>query len=218
MVLSVPKGKHHHYLVPMIAPWAVLGAIGLREVGRWIFVPGSPAWLRKIGGGGLIAITMVALLGGYCAGQSIFAAATDHTVDDTAFLLRAKSEMPGDLPLFINGKLGPMGNLDFFRIQFYSRQDAKLLHNLSFLRDQKITDSVVYVITRARDAVKLAQLGKAVIVDQSASSHDLAGPGGRFTLFRLVFDPKLPRYPAPTQITSLQAMERADGPWCGPKL
>jgi hypothetical protein len=84
------------------------------------------------------------------------------------------------------------------------------------LRDQRIIVPQVYVIARQKDQQFLQLLGKIEIRDQSAKSHDLETPAGRFTLFRLTFDPHLQRYPAPGKITSLQAMERAPGPWCGP--
>ncbi len=209
LVLSVPKGKHHHYLIPLIAPWAILGAIGLREIGRYL----SASLGRKI----LIGFVLL-LLVGYSAGQTIVAGGTDHTLADTAFLQRVNGELPGDARLFLNGKLGPKGNLDFFRVQFYSRPTARLLHNLSYLRDEKIADPVVYVITRAKDEAVLRTMGTVVVIDQSPSSHEITKPEGRFTLYKLTFDPTLQRYRVPTYITSLQAMERADGPWCGPRL
>jgi len=207
LVLSIPKGKHDHYLVPFLAPWAMISALGLVQVGAWVNAGRRTMWVILI------------LLGlGYCGGEAFIAPGTDHTVDDTAFLLRCRGEVPADAPLFIDAKLGPPGNLDFFRMQFYSRPDAVLLHNLSFLRDEKIKAAVVYVIARQRDLAILQQLGDAHQVDQSPRSHDMDKPAGRFTLYRLVFKAGLQRYPAPTAITSLQAMERAPGPWCGPPL
>ena len=268
LVLSIPRGKHHHYLVPLIAPWAVLGAIGLREIAKFLFtlranrwwqnprvamlilgLPGGVAivalhsrileptaitvylaifWIAVVGcftyairkrrGPLLMGTCIIALLVAYSWVQTMVAGGTDHTLDDTAFLNRVQAEVPANLPLYINGKLGPAGNLDFFRVQFYSRPDAKLLHNLTYLRDEKIAASVVYVITRAQDEVKLKELGTPVMIDQSPLSHDMPTPAGRFTLFRLTFNPKLIRYALPPYITSLQAMERADGPWCGPRM
>ncbi len=209
IILSIPHGKHHHYLVPILAPWAILAAFGLVEIGRWLRAG------RKT-----LAVVMGLLLVGYSLGSTFLAARTDHTVDDTAFLRRMPGETDKNIPLFINAKLGNTGNLDFFRIQFYSRPDAILLHNLSYLRDENIKASKVYVITRARDEAKLRQLGSIVVVDQSVKSHEIPGPEGRFTLFELTFDPNLARYPAPANITNLQAMERDKngGPWCGPPL
>src|SRR5574341_1845976 len=109
--------------------------------------------------------------------------------------------------------------MDFFRVQYYSTANAILLHNLTFLRDERIRQRQVYVITRARDQSKLETFGRSQIIAQSLTSHDGGGkPEGRFTLFSLQFDPKLTRYPAPQRITSLQAMGREEGPYCGPPL
>jgi hypothetical protein len=168
VVLSIPKGKHDHYLVPFLAPWSILAAVGLLEIGQ------------KLHLGRRTFIAIVLLLGlGFCVGEAVFAARTDRTVDDTAFLIRCRSEVPTNQRLFIDGKLGPPGNLDFFRMQFYSRPDAVLLHNLTFLRDQRITEPVVYVIARQRDQQFLQTLGKTELVDQSLKSHDLETPVGR---------------------------------------
>jgi 4-amino-4-deoxy-L-arabinose transferase-like glycosyltransferase len=208
LVLSIPHGKHDHYLVPFLAPWAILGALGLVDIGRRIHA-GRKTFL----------VIIVLLAVGFCIGEARFAAPTDHTLDDTAFLQRCQNEVPSTAALFIDGKTGPVGNLDFFRIQFYSRPDAILLHNLSFLRNDKITTPVVYVICRQQDNRLLQQLGTTTLIDQSKNSHEDSGkPGGRFSLFRLTFNPHLQRYPLPDKITSLQAMERAPGPWCGPEL
>jgi hypothetical protein len=158
----------------------------------------------------------------YCVGLAFFAARTDHTLDDTAFLIRCRDEVPANAKLFIDGKPGPPGNLDFFRMQFYSRPDAVLLHNLSFLRADNITAPVVYVIARQDDQRLLAQLGSVARIDSSLKSHEgdqpHSSPVGNFTLYRLTFFADLKRYPIPPHITSMQAMERAPGPWCGPPL
>jgi hypothetical protein len=278
--LSIPHGKHHHYLIPVMPAWAMLAGVGLREAGRVLLVPRGPAWLRSpwlavavlglpgaaavlifhrrfpsqwpvtlglaivwVGFTGLVTeafhigsgrLLMGTLVGGiavcFCWGQTYVAGATDHTLADTAFLRRVRSEAPAAVPLYIDAKLGPVGNLDFFRIQFYTRADAGLLHNLSYLRDERITVPTVYVIARGPAEAALRTLGTAERVDASIDSHEAVVPlpGGRaarygnFTLFRLTFDPHLKRYPAPTRITSLQAMERAEstdpGPWCGPAM
>ncbi len=278
--LSIPHGKHHHYLVPVMGGWAVLAGVGLREAGRFVLAPRGPAWLRDpwvavavVGLPAAVAIAwfrdrvpspwpvtlavaaawvavvagvavalrrgsgamlMGTLVGGVavaaCWVQTYAAAASDRTVADTAFLARARGEVPADVPLYIDAKLGPVGNLDFFRCQFYSRPDAGLLHNLTYLRDDRLTVPVVYVIARGPAEGALATLGSVDRVDASPDSHESAVtlPDGRvvrygnFTLFRLRFDPHLRRYPAPPHVTSLQAMERSEstdpGPWCGPPM
>jgi 4-amino-4-deoxy-L-arabinose transferase-like glycosyltransferase len=214
LILSIPKGKHDHYLVPFLAPWAILGSIGLVEIYRLIETR-TDFPLAASEQPTLIS-AMVLLLVGYCIGEAKLAARTDHTIDDTAFLIRCRDEATANLPLFIDAKLGPPGNLDFFRVQFYSRNDAHLLHNLSFLRDERITAPTVMVICRSNDRYQLDQMGSTQLIDQSKKSHEQDDFFGPLSLYRLTFRTDLVRYPLPTVISSLQAMERAPGPWCGP--
>ena len=42
IVLSLPARKHHHYLVPIVTPWAILGALGLLPVGRLLLARETP--------------------------------------------------------------------------------------------------------------------------------------------------------------------------------
>jgi len=37
VLLSIPARKHHHYLVPLIAPFAMLATLGLRQTAEWLF-------------------------------------------------------------------------------------------------------------------------------------------------------------------------------------
>ncbi|MBI1918955.1 MAG: hypothetical protein HYS12_30055 [Planctomycetes bacterium] len=41
---SIPKGKHHHYLLHCMMPWAVLAALGTARL--WQTVLAAPRWLR----------------------------------------------------------------------------------------------------------------------------------------------------------------------------
>jgi 4-amino-4-deoxy-L-arabinose transferase-like glycosyltransferase len=261
LVLSIPHRKHHHYLVPSLAPWAILAAIGLRELGRlmqrrapshdhpylatlliggagatallllrhripgpqWATVALALAWIACVAACcmGLARrrprLALGAVVAGICVaccwGQSCL---PDQTTDDTLFLQRVDATVPrGDL-LFINADL--RGELDFFRIGFYSRPDARLLHNLTFLRDQRITEPTVYVITRAKDRPRLETLGETEVVLQSQKTRRETSPADRFTLFRLTYRPDVTRYPAPSAaaISPMEAMGRKKGPYCGP--
>jgi 4-amino-4-deoxy-L-arabinose transferase-like glycosyltransferase len=42
-VFSIPGGKHHHYLLHALAPWAILSAAGLEAFRRWLAT--WPRWL-----------------------------------------------------------------------------------------------------------------------------------------------------------------------------
>jgi len=263
VVLSIPHRKHHHYLVPSLAPWGILAGIGIAWASDWLlslpkrhrgsllgvlifgvpigaaiallhkFIPGpavvtfalSLIWIACVFVFcvGLkqrsATIVFASVLGGllivYCWGESVM---PDATSADTAFLEQAETAVPYDHPLAINSDLN--GEMDFFRNQFYVRPDAVLLHNLTYLRDENLRAADVYIITRASDEPKLQSMGQVDELLQSTKTRRERSPADRFTLFHLVFRPNLQRYHAtpPDQITTMQAMDRVPGPWCGPQL
>ena len=265
IVLSIPHRKHHHYLVPSLAPWAILSAIGINAIGQAMLSsrrkPANPRVVlmiatmiamvvlisvaaisdrRKIpmpltaiaglvlaivGCVGLFSWGMwrksgamaagavfVGIAVTYCWGQSF---SPDMVAQDTAFLRRVNIEVPANQPLYVNSDLG--GEMDFFRNQFYLPPSAGLLHNLTYLLDDKITAADVWVITPHRDLAKLQKLGEVSVADESIKTRREKSPEDRFTLFHVYFSPGLARYPLPPYVTTMQAMDRAKGPYCGGK-
>jgi 4-amino-4-deoxy-L-arabinose transferase-like glycosyltransferase len=261
VILSIPHRKHHHYLVPSVAPWAILAAFALPRIAGWILprpsavprllfgfliigTPGAAAlavlmimhklpgswqwgvglilvwllcvWLWGIGmvrrsGGWLMASIVIGVGVGYCWGQTNW---PDDEIPDTQFTIRANNEVPRDKILVVNAAVGP---LNFFRIQFYLRDDAMLVHNLSYLRSNQITAADLYVIGRAHDLDLLKELGDVQTIDQSPHSHRQDAPGEQYTLFHLTFAPGLQRYPPPP-VSPMQAQQREAGPYCGPAM
>jgi 4-amino-4-deoxy-L-arabinose transferase-like glycosyltransferase len=45
VIFSIPQGKHHHYLLQCLAPWAVLTALGAVRI--WEVVKQAPLWLQN---------------------------------------------------------------------------------------------------------------------------------------------------------------------------
>jgi 4-amino-4-deoxy-L-arabinose transferase-like glycosyltransferase len=209
LVFSIPKGKHHHYLVPLVMPWAIISAFGL----QWFWVKVKAKWPDLNGAMAMrnLAILLMVVLG---VVEYLLASRFEGTYYDTKFIREANTRVPAGKTLFINADVG---SLDFFRLQFHSRPDAILLHNLTFLRDEKITAPDVYVVTRAKDEPLLRQYGDVSNETQSPQSHNEGGPQGRFTLFHLTFRSDLLRYPAPEKITNMQGLLRTPGPFCGPQ-
>ncbi len=261
VVLSIHHRKHHHYLVPSLAPWGILAAIGITVIWHDVTKPAarrvrpvfallsSAAILAiallifrhkiPIGLGALIGLC-IALLGcihvlflgiwrrngtmaaaacflglaiAYCWGQTF---TPDMVAEDTLFLRRVDAAVPRDQPLFVNSDLH--GEMDFFRNQFYLRPSAILLHNLTFLREDRITSPQAWIVTPYRDREKLQTLGEVTVADQSRQTRREKSAADRFTLFRLRFRPDLQRYPRPPYVNTLQAMDREKGPYCGPPL
>jgi 4-amino-4-deoxy-L-arabinose transferase-like glycosyltransferase len=266
VVLSLPHRKHHHYLVPSLAPWAILAACGAKPAMQWALE--QPIWSRRPSFGLLMVVLPVCVVIGVLGCEEFLSPANDwrsqiqsgailmaltaggvglfyfglfkargawmlaaivigfggayswsqthlrdETVPDTRFLIHAvEPSVPMDKLLAINAAIGP---LDFFRVQFYLRPDALVLHNLSYLRSDKIHSGDVYVIGQFGDLSLLQQLGEVKVL---AISPRLVRPGNpELTLFYLIFSADLKRYPAP-RVSVMQAMMREDGPWCGPEM
>ena len=71
-VFSIPGGKHHHYMLHALAPWAILGAIGVRELRG--LVASWPRWLThpafSAAAYGIPAAVAISLLGHKIAGPT----------------------------------------------------------------------------------------------------------------------------------------------------
>lgn len=209
LVLSVPTRKHHHYLVPVLAPWALLGAVGLVWVGQRL-----KRWRP--------AITLPRLVGTVCVGVIIASAVIQigtagrdaRTKAEAAFLLKAKKIVPSAEPILINGD---MDSLRFFRVQYTLRHDQMLIHNLSYLRQPALDWPQWYVLTRQMDRPYLERLGEVKLL-AAADPVDRKHPnqpkkdGNNLALFEVTPRADLARVKAPP-VSVLQAMGRAPGPW-----
>jgi 4-amino-4-deoxy-L-arabinose transferase-like glycosyltransferase len=262
--LSTASHKHHHYLVPCLAPWAVLGAIGSvriwQQVGTW------PAWQRSqwlpLGAVALPAMVAVSLFGArlpgpswlvpallagipvsvfgvswaiaqrngrwatgvlfgllgglYLCGHTYSGRYVDTYRDDTVFLQHVRQLVPTNQPVFVNSQ---GAHLNMFRHMFYLGDNARMLHNLSFLRDQRIRESEVYVVTRYHDEQKLAELGAPTAVLESKFHRPREPADMRWALFRVKLRDDLDRHSAEgVHYTALQVMEREPGPYLGKPL
>lgn len=270
VLLSLAHRKHHHYLLPCVAPWAVLSALGLRTIAQTMFrgsiwsrhpvfgmavfgLPGAAAiviFRARIPGGMagapllsvvwlscvlafyvglwkqraafLLAAVVVGTGVAFCWGQTFVPDSKARmAAQDVDFLCQADAiALPGDL-LAVNAAIH--GELYFFREQFYLRPQALLLHNLTFLRDQRLSGiQYAYVVSWDEDQSKLQQIGQVVVVGQSDAIHSRKGKdsANRLTLFLVEFAADMERYEAPSanRITAKQAMGREPGPFCGPPL
>ncbi len=266
VVLSIPHRKHHHYLVPSLAPWAILAALGLKAIAKELYH--GPAWSRtekfgllavgvpvtiviaicaafrllspdaaakaQIESAGILVVLLVGCVLIFYRGLSRASNAwmlaalligfggayawtethlRDETVPDTLFLKnQVNAAVPTNELLAVDAEVGP---LDFFRVQFYLRSSAKLLHNLSYLRSDQIHSADAYVVTKVQNQAALNELGTATLIARSPRRHQQNVPD--LALFHVVFAPNLKRYPPPP-VNPMQAMMRQSGPWCGPPL
>ena len=190
--------------------WATVG-LGLTWLGLVAVIGYGWQWQNGsiILGTILVGIVIVAAWG-----QSILATAPGRGIENVEFIRKANELAPLDKPLMIVAS----GSLDFFRNQYYSRKNAVLLHNVTFLRDQRIKDSEVYVIGHYYERHFIArELGTCSVLLSGKDPRQTAEE--RWTLFKVTFRPDLVRYPVP-RVSVLQALERGEGdqagPYCGP--
>jgi hypothetical protein len=198
VVLSLPSGKHHHYLVQCLAPWAILAAIGI----QWVWIR-MPAWRPRAAIAGRCALTGIVVF--YMAFHSLYLPASDQCVDDTMFLRSIPDVRRPGVPLVANADLQSM---DLFRNLFYLDSDTQTVHNLSYLDDEQFDVPAVYVLTRAKDQSRLEAFGDVTLVLQSKRSRRETGPQDRLSLFHLRYRSDLERRSHSTAITPMQVMGR----------
>jgi 4-amino-4-deoxy-L-arabinose transferase-like glycosyltransferase len=217
-------------------PWPALGTIGLPVAAAlWLtrhktglstehlvlLSLGAPlfgvllAWgltqsRPRLAGGFLFGLVASGFLGGHVAAGKWF----DQSRHDAVFLSQVREYVGDDKTLVINGATR---SLDEFRFQFSQSNRAKVVHNLSFLRDANLPTDEVLVLARARDADALSEYGTPEIVLQSERTRREKSPMDRWSLFRLAFHPGLERVAATgIRVSPMQAMQRADGPFLSP--
>jgi 4-amino-4-deoxy-L-arabinose transferase-like glycosyltransferase len=132
--------------------------------------------------------------------------------DDIAFLhaVRRHNEHNRELPLFVLADLHP---LNASWVLFYLGEPAHLLHNVTFLRDDRVGTEEVLVVAHAFEEASLKEYGTPHIVLQSRRSHGETSPADRWTLFRLRFHNRLVRVRGDVYISPMQATGRAPGPY-----
>jgi 4-amino-4-deoxy-L-arabinose transferase-like glycosyltransferase len=136
----------------------------------------------------------------------------DDYREDHTLLTQVDSVVPGDRPLFV---LGEFDVLNASWQLLYLNGKARLLHNETFLRDDRITTPDVYVICRALDAWKLAPYGNAeLLLESRKTRREKEGPN-RYGIYRVTLRPDLVKLPANIRMTPIEATGRALGPWLG---
>ena len=174
-VLSLPMRKHHQYLVPVMAPWAILGAFGVVHVGRWLHARAAWVTVPRLAGwviGGVVIAAAVVQIG--LAGRD------PRTLAEAELLARVKTVVPSGDPVLINADLG---SLNFFRIQYTLRHEQLLIHNLSYLLQPELDYPSWYVLTRGQDKGYLQTLGTVKRLAEARLTARDKTPGHNLTLF-----------------------------------
>ncbi len=194
----------------------VLVAAGLGKLpGGWLSA-GALGLVLLVSGGvvgwGFASRRAWAALGGVLIGfllvgswfQTMYYTSTARRTAERDFARRADAMVPKDATLGIVAGSA----LDFFVHQFYTRPEAKLLHNLTWLRDDRLPHDVMYVITRARDEAWIdMEIGAAEKMLESQPTRLGNDPGNWWVLLRIEPRADLRRY-EPKRIDVLQGLRR----------
>jgi 4-amino-4-deoxy-L-arabinose transferase-like glycosyltransferase len=204
LVFSLSQGKHHHYMLHYLAPWAILSAQAV--VWTWQrIVATRPNWRPQVALiGGFAALFML-----LCAGFIYKGAYLHRSREDTAFLFQVRNMVPLDQPLMINSADEALEGL---RMQFYIGDTVYFLHNLSFVRDDRVHASEVFVVTRFNRGPWLEKYGHVEPILKCKQSRRESSEADRWTLFRIRLRDDLERKSAAVRISPMQAMYREPGP------
>jgi hypothetical protein len=154
--------------------------------------------------------TFVVLLALYWVGFSYKGRYLHRSNDDTAFLREARNMVPPQDQLLVHASDEALEGL---RVLFYCPDNTMLLHNLTFLRDDRLKARDVWVIARACELGSLKEFGEVDIKLMSKKSRREEVP--LWTLYQLHLKDDLRRVER-KQITPMQAMYR--DPEKGPRL
>ena len=119
-----------------------------------------------------------------------------------------------DKPLLVLNEAHPHNHpLNASWLLFYVGEHAQILHNVTYLRDEKYSMPEVYVLCRASDEPTLTEYGNVRPVVQSKKTRFEKSPLDRYTLYELRFHPYLSRVPGNIRMTPIQATGRDKGPY-----
>ena len=204
LVFSLTDGKHHHYMLHYLAPWAILSAQGT----LWAWQKIAERWSLPKPAVALVS-GFACLLLFYCVGFAYKGAYLNRSREDTAFLYDARRMVPFDQPLMINSADEALEGL---RMQFYIGDHVYFLHNLSFVRDDRVHSADVYVVTRYNRLPLLEKYGLVEPLLTCKQARRESSEADRWTLFRVHLRADFERKSATVRITPMQAMYREPGP------
>ena len=203
LVFSLSHGKHHHYMLHYLAPWAILAA----QATVWIWQKLAQRWSLRQPSLAIVS-GFACLLIFYCVGFAYKGKYLHRSREDTAFLFEARRLVPPDEPLMLNSADEALEGL---RMQFYLGDSVHFLHNLSFVRDERVHAADVYVVTRYNRADQLKKYGTVEPMLKCKQSRRETSEADRWTLFHVHLRDDLERKKA-QPISPMQAMYRAPGP------
>jgi hypothetical protein len=160
-MLTLFRGKHHHYIIAPLCALSPLCALGLLRAGTRF-------------AGACIAVAVGAIM----FVDARIMPTRDRCRADRDFLRSVRGLVPSDMPVAAAG--GP----EIARPIFYIDPPPLGVGNLTDLKAY-FPATAFYVITRQREEPYLATLGRVEFVSQSRYTRAERDPSERFTLFKV---------------------------------
>ena len=205
LVLTIPSGKHSHYLLHGLVPWVILATIALDAIWNRIARPG---WQPRVAG-----VALFGFFGCLFAWGQWQHRGTHHF--DAVMMRAVKDEVPAEAQMLAD--MDVIG-LRQFHILMYLPADTIPVHNLTFLRDDRIKGDTAYIVTRYRKRDQFAPYADYRVLLQSERTDSSSEPDALLTLFELKFKPGVERVDTSgIYISPMQAMHRTPGPYLPPQ-
>ena len=134
----------------------------------------------------------------------------DNYAADRIFVEKVQQATEGEDTVYVLNDLHPLNSS---WLLYYIGPRTHLLHNASFLRDNRITKSEIYLVCRSHEQTALAEYGAVRVIHTSSHARGEQSPGDRWVLVRLHFHPSLVRVPGTIRISPMQATGRRQGPF-----
>jgi 4-amino-4-deoxy-L-arabinose transferase-like glycosyltransferase len=215
LVFSLASGKHHHYMIHFLAPWAIFAAKALASLQAWIAEHRPErSLLRGLYSPRGLAASFTAFAALHVAAYAFIGWKIDKGRHDYEFFVEARKSLPPGSHLVVNADLHSM---DVFRILFYL-PGAEAVHNLTYLRHTAAKHPEVFLIACRRDEAGMKKLGSTERLMESVQSRREVSPDFRLGLYRLRFSSDVEVAPEAAPVSPMQAMYRKDGPYLGRPL
>lgn len=160
-VLSLFRGKHHHYIISCLCAFSPICALGLLKCGMRVAVACAA-----------VAVTGTLIVHGWIMSRF------DRSRDDCEFLKSVRNYVGPQTPL------AAVGGREIARHIFYVDPPPQGIWDPASL-EQHFRSFPLYVIGRAEEQARLSKLGQVEVIAQSRHTRAEQGPSDRFTLFRI---------------------------------
>jgi 4-amino-4-deoxy-L-arabinose transferase-like glycosyltransferase len=161
-----------------------------------------PAYAVGVGFGVVMAVYVVAL--------TYRAQFADQRRPDSDFFTRVEPLLEPNKAVLVDAE---QEGLEVLRAQFYLGERARVLHNLTFLLDERLKESELYLLSRTRREEELARYGTAERLMQSERARRETSPLDRWSLYRLRLREDLPKKPLTELPSVMQTADRHSGPY-----